>query len=298
MARQSLVVVCVVLCALAGRARAQEAAAPGARPAPPVVRRLALTELDARDGSFAIDLDAALDPDVAYVDVILRCARAAWQTKIARDRVPWHGELTCPGWAYDAPVRVVLRTFDRAGHVSEALRLDADILRAPPPTRCLRPAMTALIAELFGELALFALGLWCVVRMCRFFLARRADDPAADPEPISLLVAERLARRVRGRGGLLATLALLGGVPWFFATEHGFLVIASTIAGAIGVRSVVMARGVIRLIELGGDELRAEASERAVVLQRGDEHASIDIHVGELDRAMRFAAPIAIAKRA
>jgi hypothetical protein len=80
------------------------------------------------------------------------------------------------------------------------------------------------------------------------------------------------------------------------STEHGFLVIASTIVGVIGVRSLTMARAMLRLIETGAPGLSAEASERTITVTLAHEVATIDVHARELDRARRHAVPTSIAR--
>lgn len=281
-------------------------------PAAPVVRRLRLVVPEAgRGGGLVdIDLDAAFDPDVAFVVFLVQTEHGEWWAKARPDEVRWLGRRACgtqlPALRAGEHVRVRLTAADGAGNISVPVERElvvevgapAEPGCAPAPAshmRCgLGPTVTVIAGLALGAIALIVFGMWGIVQMCCFGGVRRAP---VEGEAISLLVAERLARRVQRRGGLITILAIIAGVPWFVYTEHGFLVIASTVVGVIGVRSLVMARAMLRLIETGSSALSAEATEQTITVTLAHEVASIDVHACELDRARRHAVPTSIAKR-
>jgi hypothetical protein len=134
-----------------------------------------------------------------------------------------------------------------------------------------------------------------ILKIASYVQRVRARD-AAVAEPISLLVAERLARAVQRRAGVLAAVGV-AGVPALVIMEVAPLAIVSTIVGCIGVRGFFIARAALQLIERGGDQVTAEALGPTVVVRGSDGEAQLDVAIDALARARRHAVPRSIAKR-
>ena len=136
-----------------------------------------------------------------------------------------------------------------------------------------------------------------------FLRRRRGSLEPATREPISLLVVEQLARAMQRRGGVLAVLGVTG-VPVLVGMQMAELgwaptptVIVSTIVACVGLRGFFVARGMLRMIE-SADQPTAELIGAAVILHRREEEMHVEISLGALDRARRYAVPRSIAKRA
>jgi hypothetical protein len=148
-------------------------------------------------------------------------------------------------------------------------------------------------------LASAGLALACIVAVilgvASYVRRVRARDGAV-AEPISLLVAERLARAVQLRAGVVATVGLVG-VPTLVIMKTAPLAILSTIIGCIGVRGYFIAHAVLQLIERGGDQVAAEAVGPTIVVRGTGDEAQLEVSVDALARARRHAVPRSIAKR-
>ncbi len=134
-----------------------------------------------------------------------------------------------------------------------------------------------------------------ILKIASYVQRVRARDGAMT-EPISLLVAERLARAVQRRAGVLAAVGVVG-VPALVIMEVAPLAIVSTIVGCIGVRGFFIARAVLQLIERGGDQVTAEALGPTVVVRGSGDEAQLEVAIDALARARRHAVPRSIAKR-
>lgn len=164
-----------------------------------------------------------------------------------------------------------------------------------------------------GDMGLLVLGMALVafigiplvlVWLVRYFQRMRARQEAI-AEPISLLVAERVARAVQRRAGVLAAVGITG-VPVLVGTDLGTLAIISTIVGCVGLRGFFVARAALRLIEpsgpsgpsgIAGHEVVAEALGPTVVVRGPAEEVRIDVTPRALAAARRHAVPTSIVKR-
>jgi hypothetical protein len=171
-----------------------------------------------------------------------------------------------------------------------------------------RYAMLAMGAALFGACA--------VIRYTVRHFQRVRDAQLATPVPISLLVAERIARAIQRRAGVIATVGIVG-VPALVLMHTSSLAIVSTIVGCIGLRSFFIARGALALIERApagaaapGDTAAPSIGERAasapitaevlgqtLIVRRSDEEVSLDVSPRALAAARRHAVPTSIATR-
>jgi hypothetical protein len=106
-----------------------------------------------------------------------------------------------------------------------------------------RYALLGMGAALFGACAL--------IRYTVRHFQRVRDAQLATPVPTSLLVAERIARAVQRRAGVIATVGIVG-VPALVVMHSSSLAILSTIVGCVGLRSFFIARGMLELIERSG----------------------------------------------
>ena len=127
----------------------------------------------------------------------------------------------------------------------------------------------------------------------------------AIPVPISLLVAERVARAVQRSAGVIATVGIVG-VPTLVIMNISSLSILSTIIGCIGLRGFFIARTMLQLIERapvaragapGAARTTAEVDGHTMIVRSGDEEASLDVSPRALAAARRHAVPTSIAKR-
>jgi hypothetical protein len=151
----------------------------------------------------------------------------------------------------------------------------------PPPV----PAGWLVLAGMIGLTGM-------VVRHFRRVNALR--DAVA--EPISLLVAERLARASQRRGGVIAAIGIVG-VPALVVMDMGMLPIISTIIGAIGVRRFGIARSVLQLIETPSYRVAAERIGHIVVVRSSITEVQLEVAPGELASELRRAIPTARASQ-
>jgi hypothetical protein len=193
---------------------------------------------------------------------------------------------------------------ERAGHASAPVVGEREV-RPGSPTQ---PACAQVHHTRcgMGYMGLWFLGVAFVVFLAiplamvwlvRYFQRMRARREAI-AEPISLLVAERLARAVQRRAGVLAAVGITG-VPVLVGTDLGTLAIISTIVGCVGLRGFFVARAALGLIEpsgTGGHEVVAEALGPTVVVRGPAEEVHIDVTPRALAAARRHAVPTSIAK--
>ncbi|HEX2686336.1 MAG TPA: hypothetical protein VHN14_06950 [Kofleriaceae bacterium] len=118
----------------------------------------------------------------------------------------------------------------------------------------------------------------------------------AVPAPISLLVAERLARAVQRRAGVIAAVGI-AGVPTLVVMNNGPLAILSTVVGCIGLRGFFLARQVLQLVEASGAQVTAEVHGPTVIVRSPTDEAQLDVTSEALAAALRHAVPTSIAKR-
>jgi len=159
--------------------------------------------------------------------------------------------------------------------------------------------------------------LYLVVRYAVAHFERVRESRSALAVPISLLVAERVARAVQRRAGMIATIGLVG-VPSLVVMHIASLAILSTIIGCIGLRGYFIARSMLQLIERGqpreGGEHRSPLASleaagprampttaavlgRTVTVHSADDEVSLDVSARTLAAARRHAVPTSIAKR-
>lgn len=141
------------------------------------------------------------------------------------------------------------------------------------------------------------LGVTCLLGglLARHF-RRTTTLSRAAPVPVSLLVAERLARVVQRRHGVIAAVGIVG-VPALIAMGVGPLAIFATIVGSIGLRGFFIARAVLHLIEASGDRASAEARAHIVTVRTPDREEHLEVAPGALAAALRHAVPTSIARR-
>jgi hypothetical protein len=171
-------------------------------------------------------------------------------------------------------------------------------------------ALLGMGAVLFGACA--------VIRYAVRHFQRVRDAQFAVPAPISLLVAERIARAVQRRAGVIATVGIVG-VPALVVMHTSSLAILSTIVGCVGLRSFFIARSMLQLIErpvggaaLGSDRpsaaplgddrpdavpVTAKVLGQTLIVRSTDEEVSLDVSPRALAAARRHAVPTSIATR-
>jgi hypothetical protein len=166
----------------------------------------------------------------------------------------------------------------------------------PTPVRCGTGDMGLLLlggaGGVMGGIAL----LW--VWLARHF-RRVGARQIAVPEPISLLVAERLARAAQRSSGVLAAIGIIG-VPALVVRDLGLFAIISTVVGCIGLRGFFVARAALRLLELAGPaghDVIAETLGPTVIVRSPAEEVRLDITPRSLAAALRHAVPTSIANR-
>jgi hypothetical protein len=169
-------------------------------------------------------------------------------------------------------------------------------------------ALFGMAAALFGACA--------VIRYSVRHFQRVRDAQLATPVPISLLVAERIARSVQRRAGVIATVGI-AGVPALVVMHTSSLAILSTIVGCIGLRSFFITRGMLQLIErvppgvaassegvtgaasigerAGAAPITAEVLGQTLIVRGSDEEVSLDVSPRALAAARRHAVPTSIA---
>src|SRR5262245_52822915 len=101
----------------------------------------------------------------------------------------------------------------------------------------------------------------CLLIRAAAHFDRMREVQRSVPAPVSLLVAERVARAVQRRAGMLAAIGIVG-VPALVVMHISSLAILSTIIGCIGLRGFFIARAALQLIERapGGTALNGEAN--------------------------------------
>jgi hypothetical protein len=162
-----------------------------------------------------------------------------------------------------------------------------------------RYALLGMAAALFGACAL--------IRYTVRHFQRVRDAQLATPAPISLLVAERIARAVQRRAGVIATVGIVG-VPALVVMHTSSLAILSTIVGCVGLRSFFIARGMLELIErapLGAAvgepasaaRVTAEVLGQTLIVRAFPEEVSLDVSPRALAAARRHAVPTSITTR-
>lgn len=237
--------------------------------------------------------------------LLLVFALLGWSTSSA------HATEACSGGG-DRTVEV--SAVNRAGNASVPSMRSLEV----QPGSSTQPACAQIhhwrcgTGDLFLGVALVAfIGIPLVlVWLVRYFQRMRARREAI-AEPISLLVAERVARAVQRRAGVLAAVGITG-VPVLVGTDLGTLAIISTIVGCVGLRGFFVARAALRLIEpsepfapsglsgpsgTAGHEVVAEALGPTVVVRGPAEEVRIDVTPRALAAARRHAVPTSIAKR-
>ena len=193
--------------------------------------------------------------------------------------------MRCPSLAF--ALLVLTTTSAYADEVARVCDHDAE-----------RYALLGMAAALFGACAL--------IRYTVRHFQRVRDAQLATPAPISLLVAERIARAVQRRAGVIATVGIVG-VPALVVMHTSSLAILSTIVGCIGLRSFFIARGMLELIErapLGAvgepasaSRVTAEVLGQTVIVRASHEEVSLDVSPRALAAARRHAVPTSIATR-
>ncbi|HEX4418503.1 MAG TPA: hypothetical protein VH165_11415 [Kofleriaceae bacterium] len=282
-------------------------------PAAPRLRSLALSVADhaGMGGSTTgLALDAELDPEVALLHFTFT-TEGGFQMSVmtTRDGWRWLGRPACssellamrPG----ANVTVELRAVDLAGNESEpvtrvvVVQLVPDTEPACSTSRshCGMGAMGLLAFYLFGGLVLFLVLAIAGVS----YLVRRDERDAESGTPISLLVAEQLARStkhwaaVRAILGAAAAPALLGAdESWSLATVGG--IVAVIVAGR-GLLRIVAARRVLAFVEWGNVQVTAEVVGERLLIKGPTHGMGLKISPRALVRALRHAVPASIARR-
>lgn len=134
-----------------------------------------------------------------------------------------------------------------------------------------------------------------IVWLVRSFQRMRARHEGI-AEPISLLVAERLARALQRRGGVRAAVGITGGLV-LVGTGMGTLAILSTALGCVGLRGFFVARAALQMLEPAGHDVVAEALGPTVVVRGPDGVVWLDVTSRALAAARRHAVPTSIARR-
>jgi hypothetical protein len=280
-------------------------------PAAPVVRTLGIAVSEYGESAWPVTqlvFDAALDRDVA----MLRFSFTSHGQRTTRTTTTqsWRvvGRPVCGTelpFAVGDHVTVEVIAIDLAGNESAPAVRELEVWRGPPT----QPACAHLrhFRCGLGDMGFLFLGMAFVafvvipvliVWLVRYFQRMRARQNAV-AEPISLLVAERLARAVQRRGGVLAAVGI-AGVPALVGMDLGTLAIVSTIAGCVGLRGFFVARAALRLMEpsgAAGHDVIAEALGPTVVVRGPTEEVRLDVTPKALAAARRHAVPTSVAKR-
>jgi hypothetical protein len=282
-------------------------------PAAPRLRSLALSVADhagVGGSTTGLALDAELDPEVALLHFTFT-TEGGFQMSVmtTRDGWRWLGRPACssellamrPG----ANVTVELRAVDLAGNESEPVTRVVVVQLVPDTepacsmsrSHCGMGAMGMLVLCLFVGVVLFLALLFAVVS----YFIRRGERDAGPGTPISLLVAEQLARStkrwavVRAILGAAAAPALLGtDDAWSLATVGG--VIAVIVAG-LGLLRIVAAWRVLRFVEWGNVQVTAEVAGARLWIKGPTHGVGLKISPRALVRALRHAVPASIARR-
>ena len=151
-----------------------------------------------------------------------------------------------------------------------------------------------LFAELVAAASLIAVLALIGYTVMHFWRVRAARVAIA--VPISLLVAERVARVVQRRSGVIAAIGVVG-VPALVVMSIASLAVLSTIIGCIGLRGFFVARTVLQLIERAPAPTTAEVIGYTMFVRSGDDEVSLDVSAWALAAARRHAVPTSIAKQ-
>ena len=160
----------------------------------------------------------------------------------------------------------------------------------------------------YTRLVLIALA-FCSYLLIRYTAAhfdRVREAARSVPTPVSLLVAERVARAVQRRAGMIAAIGIVG-VPALVVMHISSLAILSTIVGCIGLRGFFIARAALQLIERapGGNALLGRANPgvpttagvlgHSVIVRSGDEEVRLDVSPRTLAAARGRGVPTSVA---
>jgi len=280
-------------------------------PAAPVVRTLGIAVSEYGGYAWPVThlvFDAALDRDV----VMLRFSFTSHGQRTTRTTTTesWRvlGRPACGtelAFAVGEHVTVEVSAIDLAGNESLPVVRELEVWRGPPTLpacgeirhwRCGMGDMGLLFLGV--AFAAFVMIPVLIVWLVRYFQRMRARQNAI-AEPISLLVAERLARAVQRRGGVLAAVGI-AGVPALVGMDLGTLAIVSTIAGCVGLRGFFVARAALRLMEpsgAAGHDVIAETLGPTVVVRSPTEEVRLDVTPKALAAARRHAVPTSVVKR-
>lgn len=199
--------------------------------------------------------------------------------------------------------------------VSALLALSTSSARADMVGRACAHDGTGYAMLGFGALVIC---LYLLIRYAAVHFERVREAQLSVPVPISLLVAERIARAMQRRAGVIATVGIVG-VPALVVMHIASLSVLSTIVGCIGLRSFFIARSVLQLIErsplaaaVPGEAATGEAATgeprpgvapttagalgRTVIVRSGDAEVSLNVSPRTLAAALRHAVPTSIAK--
>jgi hypothetical protein len=146
---------------------------------------------------------------------------------------------------------------------------------------------------------------YLLIRYTAAHFARVRESRHSVPRPVSLLVAERVARAVQRRAGMIAAIGVVG-VPALVVMHVSSLAILSTIVGCIGLRGFFVARSALQLIERapGGTALTGDANpgvpttagvlRHALIVCSGDEEVRLDVSPRTLASACGHGLPTSI----
>lgn len=265
---------------------------------------IAVSEYGAASEPLAeIGFDAALDPDAALLRVTFTSART--QRSMITTTAGWRA-LRRPACKLALPFRpgehvsVAVSAIDLAGNESPAVRRDVEIGRAafrlPSCVRHQHRCMHMNPFMLFGATSVALAGLLGLIGYLVMHFRRVRDERLAVAEPISLLVAERLARAVQRRAGVIAAIGVVG-VPALVVMDLGPLAIISTIVGCVGLRGFFITRAVLQLVEGAPRDATAELLGRAVIVRSASDEARLEVTPRAVTAARRHAVPTSIAHR-
>jgi hypothetical protein len=303
-------------------------------PARPALRALSIAVSEygaATEPVTELDIDAALDPDVALLRLSFTTDRGT--RSLITTREGWR-RLGRPACGTELPlvagdhVVVAISAIDLAGNESlpviRGVTVDAapptqaacarhrqsPVIKAPrlPPWRAgtehMRCGGGAVAVLVFMGIATIVVGcIACVLGYLAMWFWRVRQARLAMPEAVSLLVAERLARVVQRQGGVLAAVGIVG-VPALVTMNLGPLAIVSTVLGCIGLRGFFLARAVLQLIEQDprgvgrlSEPVTAELVGLTIVVRSVADEARLDVSLRALAAARRHAVPTSITRR-
>lgn len=273
-------------------------------PAAPVIRRLAVSAALANDRDHEdtadLDLDAAFDPDVALVRITIATDTARASVITVPGGWRFLGKPACGTWLRLHPyqlVTITLTAIDLAGNESAPVTREVIATDGGKPllepcgvshhTKC---GMGALGIMFFGMIVAI-IGFVVLIGIIVRHFTRVRSLGFAVAQPVSGLVAERLARAVQVRAGLVATVALVG-VPTFFVMVDSMLSILATVIACVALRSFFIARGILTMLDDRAAE--AEALGHRLVVRVGEAESHLDLTEDKIARARRkFSIPVA-----